>query len=625
VARPYTAKKNESLCIIAIREGKFLNCDSLRNASGNEAYKNTQIKKGEKVNIPDKEEKEESEKDKKKHKHKKKNAPIPQVRFVHGSKDKDAKDDTPLTDLQISNFRTDKAGFNQDKDFPDTSKFNANADIDPDTFKIEVVDAEAKKKGKNEVELELEVLKPVYKNDGSIKCLEPFKTNETTPISENKYKIKVKCKQIKNESIRYRSKYMRLVVDEEDFKAASGQTLLIPNIADGKDGDKDKIEILDQQVQATYELLSCPKSGGAKCKAYCHVPVGEQSEKKRVKLTVHILQKTRGGDGVITIEEARKGCLQVIRKIYAQAQLSIKFIDPKVRLVQPPTNMIAISDKNNPPGAEGGKKVKFKITIDKGPTSKEKTLEYTTIKDELPKKTAETLAGKIKTLFSADFNDLTVTSSANPTYKKGSTVYYTADVLIGDPQKYKVKINREEQNDSKQKFYRWRITSTNIKDFEGYRSHVGTSDERILLKNYDSGTDRIDMIIVGSLAGAWGEGFRRRQFLQVEKDNSDKQLIDKLVNSVIIDHSVFTSINEAYSTIPHELGHALMDIGIHVKRATDLMVSGTNGNKVSDSDEYKVGGPKRISDQELDFDNGTTKGNPITYMRDNNGDVIDAW
>jgi hypothetical protein len=158
------------------------------------------------------------------------------------------------------------------------------------------------------------------------------------------------------------------------------------------------------------------------------------------------------------------------------------------------------------------------------------------------------------------------------------------------------------------------------------KSPVGTPHERILLKNYDSGKNRIDIIIVGSLAGAWGEGFRRRQFLQDEKDDSGKQLIDKLVNSVIIDHSVFTSINEAYSTIPHELGHVLMDIGSHVKRATDLMVSGSNANKVSDSEEYKVGGPKRISDQELEFDNdNATKGNPVTLMRDNNGDVIDAW
>jgi hypothetical protein len=610
VATLYTAKENESLCIIAIREGGFLNCDSLRNAPGNEAYKDKQIKKGQIVNIPDKEEKEEGEKDEKKHKHKKKNAPIPQVRFVHGSKWKKAKDDSDLTVLQISNFPTDKAGFKQNKNFPNTSKFNANANIDPDTFRVEVVDYEAKKKKKKEVEIELEALKPVYQDDGKI-THEPFKAGET---DLSKCKIKIKCKQIRS-SLRYRSKYMRLVVDEEDFNAAPGRILLIPDLADGKDGDEDKIEILDQRVRATYELLSCPKGGAAKCKVWEQLYVGDTAEKQRIKLAVHILRKSRDGDGVVKVNEARKACLQYIKQVYAQAELSVKFVDPKVRLIQPPTNMIVIEDKTNPPGAEGGKKIKFKIKIDDGTTSKEKTLEYTTVEDELPKKTAEKIAANIKTLFSADFNDLTVTNSANPTYKKGGTVYYTADILIGDPQKYKVEIDIEEQHDTYQKFTTGEIVSTTINDFDNDNIHVGTAHERVLIKNSNSGKDHIDMFVVEALSSsALGEAFWKGATIA-----GDSLRIDKMVNSIVVYEGPIKTFDLYHTVIAHEIGHVLLDNGNHLKRSTELMFPTVP--QVSRA----IDGPKRISDQNLDFDDGSTSGNPIELMRENSKEVIDGW
>lgn len=72
------------------------------------------------------------------------------------------------------------------------------------------------------------------------------------------------------------------------------------------------------------------------------------------------------------------------------------------------------------------------------------------------------------------------------------------------------------------------------------------------------------------------------------------------------------------------MGHVLMDIGCHVNRKTDLMVTG--GEALTDDyNEWKVEGPKRISNEELDFDDGKTKGSPVSLTINNNGDVIDAW
>jgi hypothetical protein len=622
VSTPYTAKSFEHLCIIAIREGGFLDCDSLRQAPGNGAYTNAQIKKGERVNIPDKQEKESDANSENKYKYKQKNSPIPSIHFVRSKQTAwgaIAAGTLIENFLQISNFPTNKCGANYDKDFPSTFGFNENAEIDRDVFQVEVIDYGAKTNGKTQVDVKLEALKPVYKPDGKINTWESFKNADTA--DKDKCNITIVCKQVAN-GIRYRSKYIRLVVDEDDYNSVpAGQALLVPDIADGAEGDKDKVEILDQWVRATYALESCPKAGDAKCKVVAQLPVGE--DKQRIKLAVHILRQSRGGNGVVTIAEARKNCLNVIRKVSAQAGLSIKFVDPKIRLVQPPTNMLIITDSTGP-GAEGGKKHKVKIKIKDSVKEVEKTYEYTTVRDELPEKTAENMAGGIIALFTADFADLKVKHIPNPTYQSGATVHYTADVLIGDPEKHEVTIRLlvNPDKDSNQKLKKGEILTTQIVDFGNDDSHVGTAHERVLMKNYDSGKDRIDFFVVGTLAGAYGESFWPRNFTKKDKASVNKN-IDQLVNSVILCESVVKTPRSSYKTITHELGHVLMDIGNHTPTKTELMFAG-EGDTVR-SEQWKVNGPKRISDLDLAFDDGDTHGSSVTFMRDNNSEVIDDW
>ncbi len=609
------AKRKDTLCTIAIREGGFLNCDALRNAPGNEGYINSQAKPGQWIVIPKKKVKKKDRAHKTKSRWKKKNAPIPSIRFVHGSENTPYTKDETLTVLQVSNYPTDKGGPNQSNPFPSTYGFDDDADIDPDTFKVEVVDYGVDK-AKNTVEVQLEVLKPKYQPDGKI-TYESFSGAET---DVSKCKIKVECERVSAKSFRFRSKYMRLVVDSNDFNAAPDQTLLVPDIADGSAGDKDKVEILDQQVRAEYDLASCPKKGSvaAKCIVKEQLPIGEKGRKKRVKLVMHILRNGRDGAGVVTKIDAHKACLQYLRQVYAQAELSVKLIDPKVQLIQPPKNMIVIENKTGRQ-ATGGKIVKIRIKID----AIEKTLEYTTGRKDSPKKTAGKLAKEIKTLFAADMKTLTVTPSRNPPVKPFK-FQCSADVLVGDPGTQNIELEILEQHDLTHKFKIAEINSTTIDEYDPSAKepyYVGTVHERVLLKNYDSGKNRIDLFFVEALSqGSLGESFWPSK---KKIDNQPKRYrpIDTIVNSVIVKKEVIKPTDKYYITIPHEMGHVLFDTGNHVSRTTDVMYPAPTVNNDRD-----IKGTKRFSDEHLTFDDAkSTSANPVTMLRNNNKDIIDAW
>ena len=622
--KQYTAKQGDSLCIIAIRKGGFLDCNSLRNAPENSAFENKQINKGETVTIPDKEEKQETEKDKKKHKHKKKNSPIPSIRFVHGSEHTAYPNEISVDVLQVSSYPTDKGGptpignQNWPNPFPSTYGFDAKADIDKDTFKIEVIDPGVAS-ATDTVKVRIEVLKPKYTPEGTI-TYESFDPSET---DTSKCKIiDLECKRVAAKSVRFRSKYLRLVVDSDDFAGAPGQTLLVPDIADGTDGDRDKVEILDQQVLAEYDLSSCPKKGtaAAKCIVHEQLPIGENGRKKRVKMVIHILRNGRDGPGVVTIEKAQKACLQYIRQMYAQAELSVKLIAPKVQLIQPPKNMIVIDNRTGHQ-ANGGGAIRIRIKID----TIEKTLDYTTGRKDSPYKTAKKMTEKIKNLFVADFPALKVQPSSNPPIKP-LKYQRSADILVGNPQTQEIELVLLSQNDSKHIFEIGIINTTNVAEFAGPDpDYVGTIDERILIKNYDTGKDQIDLFVVGTLsAGSIGEAFVPRKNKKFSYHPKRYRSISTMVNTAIVQKDVADPTNYCHFAIPHEIGHILLD-AIHVARRTEMMESGQN-LYVTFATTRKVDGPKRISDESITFVYpGNPKGNPVSMLRKNNRGLIDGW
>ena len=106
------------------------------------------------------------------------------------------------------------------------------------------------------------------------------------------------------------------------------------------DGDK-QVEILDQLVKASYEIPSCPES--PKCKTIVHAPIGH--DRRRIRLAIHILRddiEADGGTEIVDPDDAEKRLWTWFRRAYAQASIAPKLMS--IRVVDPPANLVAISD-----------------------------------------------------------------------------------------------------------------------------------------------------------------------------------------------------------------------------------------------------------------------------------------
>ncbi|HEV8541672.1 MAG TPA: hypothetical protein VGR78_04720 [Verrucomicrobiae bacterium] len=344
-----TAAAEDTLCTIAARFG-FLNCDALRADPANAPFLNRPLQAGDIVTIPDIVLNVLDKANEKLHEFVRKGIPAPSIRFVHGSPDKPYKDDASLTFLNVSNYVSDKAGNDGRSALPTGFNFNAFGHADPDTFKVEVVEPN----GGADLEIELEALKPVLAADGSITGHESF-----ADAQANLRKMKVKCQKVTSPTYKgYRSRYLRLVVDEEDLKAISGdplrtdgtaQGLFTSDMADGNNGDADKIEILDQLVRATYVLKDCKAADPNKCKVQASVPLAP--DKQKIKLCFHVFRTTAGVAGGrvggITDKGLHRRTAKWYRRTYAQAGFGPVLVAPAIEeLDPPPPDMLCIGQPN---------------------------------------------------------------------------------------------------------------------------------------------------------------------------------------------------------------------------------------------------------------------------------------
>ncbi len=619
--RRFRAKSGDTLCTLAIREGGFTDCGQVRAAAANAALKDAQVKAGQFVTVPDKEVKAEEGAAKQKHKFKSTKGTPPYVRFVHGSEKKDWKDDFSLKVLQISNIRTDMGGLDTTAAFPGTFGFDDDAHVDEDSFKIEVRDAD---EAGNTLKVQLEALKREVAADKTVSFV-PFAAGDP---DADKRKVEIECERVAADKKLFRSRYLRLVTDVDDFAAAPGQTLLVADIADGSGGAADAVEILDQEVRASYALPKCAKKGDAKaaCVVRAQLPVGGSSSQRRVRLAVHVLRKSRDGAGAATLPATRSACLRYIRRLYAQAELGFKFVDHEIRLVQPPANLIAVDDREGRK-ATGGSAIELRIRVnpDSEGNDTTKDVSITTRAKDTPAATAKRLADRI----TSNFGKLVrVSTSSNPPIigkARGS-----ADVIVGDPLVQEVTITVLTNDDATQPVTVGRVLAGRIQEFGGDDSHVGTLEERTLVKNYDTGTNRVDLFVVEGFnpaPGSAGEAFTPNK-----KAKAARRPRSPMVNSVIIFQTGTADPPQFHTTIPHEIGHVLMDhshiesaYGVAANAGHEMMGAGSPVGAT----ETVVGGPKRIADPRNKALNATFStappGNPRTFLRTRNQGLLDGW
>lgn len=348
-----TASDQDTLCTLAIANG-FLNCQPLRNDPANSAFLNRPLQSGDVVTIPDVRARNENGSTDKVHKFVLKTAPPVSIRFVHGSPDIPYLDDTTTTLLNVSNFVTNLAGSNGQQPFPSEFEFHQPGHDDPDTFKVEVRDPAA---GAS-VSVLLEAMKPIYAQDPvtgalSVTRLEPFQGADLAARSTN-----LTCAKVRS-GVAYRSKYLRLVADEKDGdphpgdkQAVSAQTLLVTDSADGNGsgqaGDADTMEILDQEVRASYIIQRCPAAAPNQCTVRAQLPIGGD-QRRRMPVAFHVFRTSVGGPAVggATAQGVRFRVFKWLRRLMAQINIGPQLVAPFVEFLDPPPpNMLVISPDN---------------------------------------------------------------------------------------------------------------------------------------------------------------------------------------------------------------------------------------------------------------------------------------
>jgi len=554
MAKTVVAKSTDTLCGIAIREG-FLNCNPLRAQEANKAYRTRELLAGDKVFVPDLRKKEEGRPTTDTHRFKRKRWPEPSLRFVRGSKTRVAAADATLTFLNISNFVTNQAGTSGTAAFPNGYSFHADADADPDTFKVEVVSPD----GGAKIKVLLEALKPVYKADGTVEKWELFSGAEYAAR-----KNEVELVPTKSDAKRYRSRYLRLVSDEADAAAVPAQTLLVTTMSDGLAGERDKVEILDQHVRASYKLPGC-KAAAPVCTVRAQLPVGE--DRKRCRIAIHVFRVAPGGALVagLTNRALRLRVLKWFRRAYAQANIAPKFDGPGIEVLDPPwANMIAIA---NPHGSRtlglSAAGTTSTISFDLGGVSQGAVLDWfhdTSVTVNLkPNMTPKAVCDAINAALPAGYR-----GRVFPNARKFNDLDPSCDIVITKADGTITVVRNEATTDlvlaGAGNLAVARVNLVNVDDSDA-DSEPTTPELRKILRSGTSADTRIDYFVIDRFASTTlrGVSFLASTHLPADQRNPAPLRWAGIMACNTTSGKVMDASDNLPFTFPHEAGHVLHD------------------------------------------------------------------
>lgn len=592
-----TAKQGDTLCGIAIDNG-FLNCLPLRAEPSNGAFLNGPLKAGDTITVPDRVLHEESGSTDTTHKFKLKSAPKASIRFVHGSPDRKYLDDTTTTVLNISNHVTDKGGLDDNVPFPNQPGFHQPGHDDPDTFKVEVVDPAA---GAS-VKVTLEALRRSILADG---------TFQHVPFPGGGRKLNnLDCPKVRS-GVAYRSRYLRLVTAEADKNAIPDQTLFVSDLADG---GSPEVEILDQAVRGTYVLQNCPAGGAAQCSVSVQVPVGSDSDPRkpraRMRLAIHILKQTPGGTPVVQPADADRRVNKWWRRVYAQAGIAPLQVQ-STREVDPVSNLAAIGefDPARPTvgqgvAAAGDGTFSFRINA-QGLASQIVGPLASTLRDT-PLQTANKLAALVQAPYTASVTE-------NPARFVDPPNLRSADILITAPG-VNVTIDNEASTDTRQNIRVGRPNPLSLQSWDGTNFLVGSLEQRAILKNYDTGEDRIDIVVAGTLSS----GNRGEAMMSGHQIDPLRRAIAPIRFSAFLAQITMDGTDSNPFSFPHECGHVSMEVIHATGRANQLMTSGTTGAD-------NVAGTKRIREGLQAFDGPARSFRQMPRLRTEGAILLDGF
>ncbi len=468
------------------------------------------------------------------------------VRIVDDGGDASTNAATIETRIEVSNRRADHelpTGF--DDDSPDR-----------DNFKIEIYDTSVEGDTIAPDKVEIEILAP---------------GPPATAFSPRR-KLNVELKRVGDSGHLYRSKYLRLVVDEIDHAVNPDQMLL----ADWDPSD-DTIEILGQVMRVTYTT---------NCDEHTAEATVGSADRTHIRVAVHILNNWDGG--VVTTAQARERILKWFRRMYAQISMAPKLLEN--RYVDPVENLLSISNNSGANATGGdGSEISFRIygeaggeeddVLDVGP--------LTLTAGASPMDTAAALARLVTPPFTAR-------TVQNPPTLETDIIQGSADLIISHSEDRAVFIEDAASTDTAQTAVVGRARIVDLRSDTGDEDPknwvVGTEDQRAALQAYDTGDDRIDIIVPETLSS----GDRGIAQMPGTIYAAGKQAITKITMSAFCTARTMDGTDFHPSTCPHEAGHALLD-AIHVaSNDTQLMRNGTGAINTVD-------GAKRFSESAVRF------------------------
>jgi hypothetical protein len=409
--------------------------------------------------------------------------------------------------------------------------------------------------------------------------IEMFKPGPPPAAFSPRRTLNVELQKVPGRDHFYRSRYLRLVVDDADQAAKPTQTVL----ADWDPSDPN-VEILGQILRVTYT-----SSTG---NVVSEVTVGGPT-RSYIRTAIHILRTTPGGAPVVTTADARKRMQKWFRRVFAQISMTPQVL--QVREIDPLENLVSISNDTGANATGGaGSRIAFRIravragapdkVLDVGP--------YTPPAGATPIATAQALESQIRTA-----GTFTVRTVQNPPTLEPAITQGSADIILTDPDGGRVRIENLVQTDASQTVSVGRVNTASFGSWAlGTPARlnwvVGSIQQRTVLQAYDTGSDRIDIVVVGTLDSP----NRGQAMMPGSIYAAGRQALPAITRSAFVNGNTMDGTdNDCYNTA-HECGHTLLD-AIHAQDNTQLMMGqGTSMTNI-------VSGSKRFSDQAVAFDN----------------------
>jgi hypothetical protein len=527
-----TAEDGDCLCIIAISSG-FINCQPLRDEPANSSLLNRDLVAGDIVTVPDIDPGNDGGGTDQRHVFVRRNAPPVSIRMVHGSPNLPYLQDADVPVLHISNHQTTRGGTEDGGLLPSGFGFNQLGHDDPDTFKVEVVDPQAA----SPVMVRLEALKRTLLPNGTF-------GHDLFPAGERGRRSldPLEC-EIVSSGVAFRSRYLRLVTDDTDKTALPNQTLLVTDMTD--EGDS-TVEILEQAVRATYTLQKCPV---ALCKVSATRPVGDTAGPRKprtaLRMAVHILTTAPGAAGAVTIPQADRRITRWVRRTYAQAGIAPRLVQ-STRIVDPQNNLVAIGEPHGVT-ARGDGQMGFRITSPGNPTLVIGPIP--TVARAKPADMAAALAALVTAPYVANV-------TVNPAGFNDPVGNRSADIVVTVPGGL-VTIDQEISTDARQVLTVGRPNTTSLAGFSD-DFLIGSSEQRALLKTYDTGEDRVDVFVVQDFAPA--AAARGQAMMHGVSIDRNRPAIAPVRFSVFVNAASMNSTDDDFVNLSHEMGHVLEDL-----------------------------------------------------------------